>query len=73
MTCVVCAGRAKDLSGRQLRQHSQFCTGGCEEKRQLEESWKAAAVQGGLEHGSRGIAIVRSRYQETFSEDTADL
>jgi hypothetical protein len=25
----------------------------------------------GLEHGSRGIAIVRSSYQETFSEDTA--
>jgi hypothetical protein len=34
-------------------------------------SWKGAAVHGGLEHGSRGIAIVRSRYQETYSEDTA--
>jgi hypothetical protein len=25
--------------------------------------WKGAAVQGGLEHGSRGIVIVRNRYQ----------
>jgi hypothetical protein len=30
-----------------------------------------ADVQRGLEGGSRGIAIVRSRYQETSSEDTA--
>jgi hypothetical protein len=39
-------------------------------KGQLEESW-GSAVQRGLEHGRRGIAIVRSRYQETSSEDTA--
>jgi hypothetical protein len=26
----------------------------------------------GLEHESRGIAIVRSRYQETSSKDTAE-
>jgi hypothetical protein len=31
-------------------------------------SWKVAAVLGGLEHGSRGIAIVRSRYQATTNE-----
>jgi hypothetical protein len=34
-------------------------------------SWKEAVVQRGLEHGSRGIATVSSRYQETFSEATA--
>jgi hypothetical protein len=34
-------------------------------------SWKGAGVQRGLERGSRGLAIVRSRYQETTSEDTA--
>jgi hypothetical protein len=33
-------------------------------------TWKGAAVQTGLEHGSRGIPIVRSRYQETSNEDT---
>jgi hypothetical protein len=33
--------------------------------------WKGAAVQRGLEHGSRGIAIVRNRYRVTTSEDTA--
>jgi hypothetical protein len=33
-------------------------------------SWKGAAVQKELEHGSRGIAVVRSRYQETSSVDT---
>jgi hypothetical protein len=33
-------------------------------------SWKGVAVQRGLEPGSRGIAIVRSRYQATTSEDT---
>jgi hypothetical protein len=27
-------------------------------------------MQVGLEHGSRGMAIVRSRYQATSSEDT---
>jgi hypothetical protein len=32
--------------------------GGCEEKGQLQESWKGATIQRGLEHGSRGIAIV---------------
>jgi hypothetical protein len=35
------------------------------------DSLKGAAIQRGLEHGSRGIAIVRSRYQATASEDTA--
>jgi hypothetical protein len=33
--------------------------------------WMGAAVQRGLEPGSRGIAIVRSRYQATTSKDTA--
>jgi hypothetical protein len=35
--------------------------------------WKGTAVQRGLEAGSRGIAIVRSRYQTNTrtSEDTA--
>jgi hypothetical protein len=39
------------------------------------ESWKGyrkgAVIQRGLEHGSRGIAVVRNRYQGTSSEDTA--
>jgi hypothetical protein len=34
-------------------------------------SWKGAAVQRGLEPGSTEIAIVRSSYQETSSEDNA--
>jgi hypothetical protein len=34
-------------------------------------SWKGAVVQRGLELGSRGVAIVRSCYQETSSEDSA--
>jgi hypothetical protein len=34
--------------------------------------WKGAATQIVLEPGSRGIAIARSRYQATTSEDTAD-
>jgi hypothetical protein len=34
-------------------------------------SWKRAADQRGLGHGSRRIAIVRSRYQETSRKDTA--
>jgi hypothetical protein len=33
--------------------------------------WKGPAFQRGLEPESRGIAIVRSRYQATTSEDTA--
>jgi hypothetical protein len=32
-------------------------------------SWKGAAFQRGLEPGSRGMTIVRSRYQETASGD----
>jgi hypothetical protein len=32
---------------------------------------KGAAIQRGLEPGSRRIATVRSRYQATTSEDTA--
>jgi hypothetical protein len=32
--------------------------------------WKGAAIQRGLEPGSRGITIVKSRYQATTSEDT---
>jgi hypothetical protein len=35
------------------------------------DSWKGAAVQRGLEHGCRGMASVKSRYQSTTSEDTA--
>jgi hypothetical protein len=35
-----------------------------------EFGWKGADLQRGLEHVSRGIAIIRSRYQETSSEDT---
>jgi hypothetical protein len=34
-------------------------------------SVKGAAIQRGLEHGSKEITIVTSRYQETISEDTA--
>jgi hypothetical protein len=34
-------------------------------------SWKGAAVQRGLERGSRGLATVRSHYQATTSVDTA--
>jgi hypothetical protein len=34
-------------------------------------SRKGAAVQRGLQHGSIGIAIVRSRYKEKPSEYTA--
>jgi hypothetical protein len=48
--------RAKGSQGGQLEQETR--------------SWKGAAVQTGLEPGSRGIAIVRSRYQATTSEDT---
>jgi hypothetical protein len=33
-------------------------------------SWKGATIQRVFEHGSRGIAIVRSHYQATTSEDT---
>jgi hypothetical protein len=35
------------------------------------DSWKRAAVQRGLEPGSRGIASVRSRYQGKAGEETA--
>jgi hypothetical protein len=34
-------------------------------------SWKSATIQKGLESGSRGLAIVRSRYQATASKDIA--
>jgi hypothetical protein len=34
-------------------------------------SWKGTAVQMGLEPRCRGIAIVRSRFQATTSEDSA--
>jgi hypothetical protein len=30
-------------------------------------SWKGAAIQRGLQPGGRGIAVVKSRYQETSS------
>jgi hypothetical protein len=33
--------------------------------------FQGAAVQRGLEYGSRRIEIVRNRYQERYSEDTA--
>jgi hypothetical protein len=36
-----------------------------------EFSCKGAAIRRGLEPGSREIAIVRSRYQATTSEETA--
>jgi hypothetical protein len=35
------------------------------------DSWKGAAIHRELEHESRGIAIVRSRYLATISENTA--
>jgi hypothetical protein len=63
--------RYKQVTRLELSQSSvisnQFCIGGSEEKGQL----KGAAVPRGLGHGSRGIATVRSRYQETSGEDTA--
>jgi hypothetical protein len=34
-------------------------------------SWQGAAAHRGLQFGSRGLAIVRSCYQETTGEDTA--
>jgi hypothetical protein len=34
-------------------------------------SWNGVAVQKGIESGSRGLVIVKSRYQETTSEDPA--
>jgi hypothetical protein len=34
-------------------------------------SWKASTVQRELEHGSREIATVRSRYQKTSIVDVA--
>jgi hypothetical protein len=34
------------------------------------DSWKGEAIQKGLEHGSRRLAIVRSRYQGTAGKDT---
>jgi hypothetical protein len=34
-------------------------------------SWKGATIWRGLEHGSRGISIVRSRYQATTSKVSA--
>jgi hypothetical protein len=36
-------------------------------------SWKGSAVQSGLEPESRSLAVVRSRYQATTSEDIAGL
>jgi hypothetical protein len=67
MNGVVCSSFAEKLERRKLGQQSQFCTGVCKKKRQL----KGAAVQRELEPRSRGLAIVRSRYQATISEDTA--
>jgi hypothetical protein len=68
---VGCTSRAKELQGIQLGQPSQFCAGDCEEKGQLEDSCKGAAIQRGLERGSLRISIVRSRYQGN-GEDTAE-
>jgi hypothetical protein len=34
--------------------------------------WKGAAIKRGLEHGRRGIGIVRSRYQATTKDDIGD-
>jgi hypothetical protein len=42
----------------------------CEGKGQLEGSWKGAEVQKEIEPRSRGLVIVRSRYQATIGEDT---
>jgi hypothetical protein len=66
MNGVVCTGRAEELSGRQLGQPSQFSTGGCEEKGQLEASWKGAAIQRGLERESWRFFTVTSRYQGSW-------
>jgi hypothetical protein len=63
MDGVVCASRAKEDNWS-----NQFNSVRASVKKR--RSWKGAAVQRGLEPGSRGIAIVRSRYQETSSEDT---
>jgi hypothetical protein len=65
MVCCPC----RPCRERQLGQRSQYYTGGCVEKEQLEGSWKGAAVQRGLEPGTRRIVIVRSRYQATTSAD----
>jgi hypothetical protein len=35
------------------------------------DSWKEAAIQRGLEHGSLRISIVRSRYRGAAGEDAA--
>jgi hypothetical protein len=43
--------------------------GSCEERGLFEGSWKGAAVQRVLVPRSRIIAIVRSHYQATTSED----
>jgi hypothetical protein len=48
---------AEGLQGGQLEKKNQ--------------SYKEAAIQKGSEPGSRGIAIVRSRYQATTSKDIA--
>jgi hypothetical protein len=37
----------------------------------IRSNWRGAAVQRELEPRGKGITIVRSRYQETFSEATA--
>jgi hypothetical protein len=34
------------------------------------DNWKEATIQRKLERGSRGIAVVRNRYQATACEDT---
>jgi hypothetical protein len=34
------------------------------------DNWKGYAIQSELQPGSRGIASVKIRYQETSSEDT---
>jgi hypothetical protein len=53
---VFCSSCARGLQGEQLKQE-HF-------------NWKGVVVQRGLELGNRGLVIVRSRYQETSSEDT---
>jgi hypothetical protein len=61
--------RAKGLYGRQLGQPSQFCTGGCEEKGQVEKSWKGAAFREDLsaevEESTLLKAVTRERLLKT--------
>jgi hypothetical protein len=52
MNSVICTGRAEEVIRKITWQPSQFCTGGSEEKGQMERSWKGTAIQKGHEDGS---------------------